>query len=76
MAVNEQSATTLGKNSQPNLSQKSPVDPKLNLVRNIAKLDFGSVPFSKLEIKTREDGKPFSVIVQTTYMVDAEGNIT
>ena len=59
--------------NQPNLS---PEDPKLRLVRQIAKIDCGAIPFSMLEVKVRDDGRPYSVVIKMTYMIDSEGNIS
>jgi len=60
-------------------NNQSPIDiedPRIKLVRQIAKVDCSAVPFSKLEVKTRDDGKPYSVIITRTYMIDPEGNVT
>ncbi len=54
----------------------SPKPSEIALVRQIAKIDCSAVPFSKLEVKTRDDGKPYSVIITRTYMIDPEGNVT
>lgn len=71
---NNQSPSGLGSPNQPNLS--SAEDPRIKLVREVAKIDCSAIPFSKIEVKTRDDGKPYLVIIARTYMVDPEGNIT
>ena len=74
MAGDQESAHITPVN-QVGLSPK-PEDPRINLVRQIANVDCSSVPFSKLEVKVRDDGRPYSVIITRTYMIDPEGNVT
>jgi hypothetical protein len=51
-------------------------DPRVKLVRQIARIDCSAIPFSKIEVKTRDDGKPYLVVIARTYMIDPEGNVT
>ena len=58
------------------LPEKALSDPRLKLVRQISKLDCSAVPFSRLEIKVRDDGRPYSVVITRTYMIGPDGDIT
>ena len=69
-----QSPSDLGAPNQPNLS--SAEDPRIKIVRQIAKIDCAGVQFSKLEFKVRDSGKPYCVIIEKVYMIDPEGNVT
>ncbi len=71
--VGEQKSAPITSVNQVGLSQKSL---EIKVIRQIAAIDCSAVPFSKLEIKTRDNGKPYSAVVTRTYMIDEDGNVT
>ncbi len=71
---NKSSTTELSNHTIPG----SPAldDSRIKLVQKISKLDCSAIPFSKLEVKVRDNGKPYCVVITRTYMIDSDGNVT